>query len=85
MKLAKFIYERVEWGKRTLEDGLTRMGYVEIILGENEEQLKEDFEFGASEDWLQVSDEFKTWRDSRPRTAQVTIMRTLFEECEVME
>ena len=85
MKLAKFIYERVEWGKRTLEDGITPIGYVKIILGENEEQLKEDFEFGASEDWLPVSDEFKIWRDSRPRTAQMTIMRTLFEECEVAE
>ena len=82
MRLEKFIFERVEWGKKSLEDGLTPMGYVKIVLGEEEEQLKKEFEFGASEDWLPVSDEFKTWRDGRPMTAQATIMRTIFEDCE---
>lgn len=66
--LPKFVSERIKWAEREVEcTGLTPLGVINVILALDEEKLKEDFEWGASQDWLPVTDEFKEWRDGDMR------------------
>jgi len=44
-----------------MDEGLTFYGGYTAVLAYEEDQAREDFEFGGT--WLPVSDEFKAWRD----------------------
>lgn len=66
VKLPKFVVERLNYFYPLQEEGLTFMGVLEMVLANDEEQAKKDFLFGAFDEWLPVSDEFKKWRDDYP-------------------
>ncbi|EHQ8840035.1 hypothetical protein KWN51_002644 [Enterococcus faecalis] len=63
MDLPECVKERIKFFGKYAEDGLSFLGCIELIMAEDEEKLKQDFEFGSYEDYLPASEKFKKWRD----------------------
>nr|DAJ11194.1 MAG TPA: hypothetical protein [Caudoviricetes sp.] len=63
MDLPKSVRERIKFFGKYAEDGLSFLGCINLILAEDEEQCKKDFEIGAYEEYLPATEEFKQWRD----------------------
>ena len=61
IKLPKCVTNRLDWVREYMDEGLTFYGGYTAVLAYEEDQAREDFEFGGT--WLPVSDEFKAWRD----------------------
>ena len=85
--LPKCVTERIAWAVQAMEDdGITPLGTIEIILAYDEEFCKEEYEWGASGDWLEVTEEFKEWRDGRmSRYKQYMILHAFVNGYEVTE
>ncbi|MGG5359360.1 hypothetical protein [Enterococcus sp. DIV0240a] len=63
MDLPECVKERIKFFGKYSEDGLSFSGCIELIMAEDEEKAKKEFESGAYEDYLPASEEFKQWRD----------------------
>jgi len=64
--LPKCVAERMVWAVQSMKNnGLTPLLTIEIILAYDEEFCKELYELEASGSWLEVTKEFKGWRDGR--------------------
>lgn len=64
--LPKCVTERILWAVQSMEyDGLTPLLTIEIILAYDEDFCKEVYDLEASGSWLEVTKEFKEWRDGR--------------------
>ena len=62
--LPKCVTDRIVWAVQAMEDdGLPPLWAIEIILAYDEEFCKELFELEANGSWLEVTKEFKEWRD----------------------
>lgn len=85
--LPKCVTERIVWAVQSMEDdGLSPLGAIECIFAKDEKQLKEDFEFGASGQWLEVTKEFKEWRDgSMSMYKQYMVLHAFVNGYEVAE
>lgn len=57
------VKDRVNFFCKYIIDGLTFIGCLNFILAYDEEEQKKEFEIGAYEDWMPISQEFKEWRD----------------------
>lgn len=65
-KLPDCVVERLNFFMPMREEGMTFLGILNCVLAIDEEQAKKDYSFGAVEDWLPVTDEFRKWRDDYP-------------------
>ncbi|EGO9191823.1 hypothetical protein DUY54_06055 [Enterococcus faecalis] len=63
LDLPEFVKERIKFFGKYAEGGLSFLGCLEMIMAEDEEKAKQDFEFGSYEDYLPASEKFKQWRD----------------------
>ncbi len=63
MDLPEFVKERIKFFGKYSEDGLSFLGCINLIMAEDEEKAKKEFEIGSYEDYLPASEEFKQWRD----------------------
>lgn len=63
MDLPEYVKERIKFFGKYSEDGLSFLGCIDLIMAEDEEKAKKEFEIGAYEDYLPASEEFKQWRD----------------------
>jgi hypothetical protein len=63
MELPESVKERIKFFGKYSEDGLSFLGCINLIMAEDEEECKKDFEIGAYEDYLPATQEFKQWRD----------------------
>lgn len=63
MDLPESVKERIKFFGKYSEDGLSFLGCIDLILAEDEEKCKKDFEIGAYEEYLPATEEFKQWRD----------------------
>lgn len=63
MDLPETVKERIEFFGKYAEDGLSFLGCIDLIMAEDEEKSKKEFEIGAYEEYLPVTEEFKQWRD----------------------
>lgn len=63
MDLPECVKERIKFFGKYSEDGLSFSGCIDLIMAEDEEKAKKEFEIGAYEDYLPASEEFKQWRD----------------------
>ncbi len=63
MDLPDCVKERIKFFGKYSEDGLNFSGCIDLIMAEDEEKAKKEFEIGAYEDYLSASEEFKQWRD----------------------
>lgn len=63
MDLPETVKERIKFFGKYSEDGLSFLGCIDLILAEDEEKSKKDFEIGAYEEYLPATEEFKQWRD----------------------
>lgn len=63
MDLPECVKERIKFFGKYSEDGLSFLGCMDLIMAEDEEKAKKEFEIGAYEDYLPASEEFKQWRD----------------------
>lgn len=63
MDLPEFVKERINFFGKYSEDGLSFLGCIDLIMAEDEEKAKKEFEIGSYEDYLPASEEFKQWRD----------------------
>lgn len=61
--LPEAVKERIEYFAKQSEDGLSFYGCLSSILAYNEDECKEQYQLGATEEWLPVSDEFRNWID----------------------
>ena len=62
-ELPDYVWERVKFFTKYFEDGMTFYGCLNLVLAYEEEDCKQKFLFGATEEWLPVSEDFKKWRD----------------------
>ena len=85
--LPKCVTDRIVWAVQSMkDDGLTPLSAIEIILAYDEEFCKELFELEASDNWLEVTKEFKEWRDGRMRNyKQYMILHAFVNGYEVAE
>lgn len=63
MDLPECVKERIKFFGKYSEDGLSFLGCMDLIMAEDEDKAKKEFEIGAYEDYLPASEEFKQWRD----------------------
>lgn len=54
----KTVKERVDYFIDMMEDGLTFLGCLTFVFSD---EKPEDYDFGATKDWLPKSEEFKEW------------------------
>lgn len=61
--LPEFVQKRIDWVSNEIQNGmLTFRGAFKMLLDiDDEEDLKKDWEFGASSDYMPVSDEYRNW------------------------
>ena len=61
--LPDFVQARIDWLSNEIQNGmLTFRGAFKMLLDiDDEEDLKKDWEFGASSDYMPVSDEYRNW------------------------
>lgn len=59
----EFVRERINFFAKYIDDGLTFIGCLNFILAYDEEEQKKEFDFGAYEDWMPATEEFKLWRE----------------------
>ena len=61
--LPDFVQARIDWVSNEIQNGmLTFRGAFKMLLDiDDEEDLKKDWEFGASSDYMPVSDEYRNW------------------------
>lgn len=61
--LPEFVQKRIDWVSNEIQGGmLTFRGAFKMLLDiDDEEDLKKDWEFGASSDYMPVSDEYRNW------------------------
>lgn len=85
--LPKCVTERILWAVQSMEyDGLTPLLTIEIILAYDEEFCKEVYDLEASGSWLEVTKEFKEWRDGRMcRYKQYMVLHAFVNGYEVAE
>lgn len=86
-QLPKCVTERIDWVWELISDEpLTPLGAIELIFCKDEEYLKEEFYFGSASDWLEVTDDFKEWRDGDMRmTKEYMILHAFVNGYEVAE
>lgn len=55
--------KRIDWVSNEIQNGmLTFRGAFKMLLDiDDEEDLKKDWEFGASSEYMPVSDEYRNW------------------------
>lgn len=58
------VKERIRFFTKYREEGMNFYGCLNCILSYDEEEQRKEFEFGAYEDWLPLTDEFIKWRDT---------------------
>lgn len=63
MDLPESVRERIKFFGKYAGDGLSFFGCLTLILAEDEEKCKKDFEIGAYEEYLPATEEFRQWRD----------------------
>ena len=64
MNLPKVVKERIMFFRKYLDDGMTFIGCLRMVMAvEDETELKMDFEAGSYEDYLPATEAFKQWRD----------------------
>lgn len=85
--LPKCVTDRIVWAVQSMEDdGLSPLMAIDIILAYNEEFWKELFELEANGSWLEVTKEFKEWRDGSMRNyKQYIILHAFVNGYEVAE
>lgn len=85
--LPKFVSERIKWAKEETDYyDLTPLESINIIFAYDEDQLKEEYDWCVSQDWLPVSDEFEEWRDGEMKhMKQFMILHAYVNGCEVAE
>lgn len=78
------VKERVRFFTKYREDKMTFLGCMNCILAYDEEEQKKEFGFGAYEDWMPVTQEFKEWRDIYfgDRQAEIAVA-ILYGTCEI--
>lgn len=59
--LPDFIIERINYFAKHSGEGLTFYGCLSSILAYDEEECKKQYQLGAPDEWLPVSDEVKDW------------------------
>ena len=60
-----YVQERIDWVNREMKASpLSFIGALQEIFAYDEANDKRKWEWGASQDWLPVSDEFDRWRNS---------------------
>lgn len=61
--LPDFVEKRVDWVSNEMQEGvLTFRGAFKMLLDiDNEKELRKDWEFGASSDYMPISDEYRKW------------------------
>lgn len=61
--LPEFVQKRIDWVSNEIQGGmLTFRGAFKMLLDiDDEEDLKKDWEFGVSSDYMPVSDEYRNW------------------------
>lgn len=61
--LPDFVQARIDWVSNEIQNGmLTFRGAFKMLLDiDDEEDLKKDWEFGASSDYMPVSDKYRNW------------------------
>ena len=61
--LPEFVQKRIDWVSNEIQNGmLTFRGAFKMLLDiDDEEDLKKDWEFGASSEYMPVSDEYRNW------------------------
>lgn len=64
------VKERADYFLDMAEDGMTFMGVLECIFAD---EKPDDYDFGATKEWLDKSSEFKQWEDESPRMSQMEI------------
>lgn len=83
MDLPHFVKARVEYFREEPDCGLSFMGYMQAVLGyeEDEKENKETFDMFGTVDWLPVSDEFKKWRDEYFSMRQLEVAVAIIYGC----
>ncbi|WP_249274445.1 hypothetical protein [Candidatus Enterococcus clewellii] len=84
--MPEFVKERIRFFTKYREDGMNFFGCLNCILAYDEEEWKKEFAFGAYEEWLPVTEEFKQWRDTyhADRGGEVAVA-ILYGTCEEVE
>ena len=61
--LPEFVKKRIDWVSNEIQGGmLTFRGAFKMLLEiDDEKELKKEWEFGASSDYMPVSDEYRNW------------------------
>lgn len=85
--LPKYVTDRIAWAVQSMENnGLTPLWTLEIILAYDEEFCKEAYDLEASDNWLEVTKQFKEWRDgSMSMYKQYMILHAFVNGYEVTE
>ena len=63
----KAVKDRVDYFAEMSQDGMTFLGCLDCIFSDKK---PDDYDWGASKDWLPKSEEFKEWESQGPRLAQ---------------
>ena len=76
--LPEFVYERIRWVVNEINNGLMYVGGMnELIDIDDEKDLREKWELGASSDYLPVTKEYREWLEDplyeNPRKAAVIV------------
>ncbi|WP_420999966.1 hypothetical protein ACOJIU_11910 [Carnobacterium maltaromaticum] len=69
----EFVRERVRFFGKYSESGMNFLGALNLIFAYDEQESKKEFELGAYEDWMPVTDEFKEWRTSISSLRQMEV------------
>lgn len=67
---SKAVKDRADYFAEMLEDGMTFLGCLDCIFSN---EKPDDYDWGASKNWLPKSEEFKKWESQGPSLAQCEI------------
>lgn len=75
MVLPQYAIDRIKFFRKYMEDGLSFYGCLNFILAYDEQESQKEFGYGAYEEWVPVTEEFKNWRDEyfAKRDAEIAV------------